>query len=48
MMFHGFIPLEIDHINKDVRDNRIENLRETTRSDNLKNRKKWKWGKQYV
>jgi len=45
MMFHGFIPDEIDHINQQVTDNRIENLRATNRSDNLKNRKKWKWGK---
>ena len=44
MMFHGFIPTEIDHINRDVRDNRIENLRMTTRSENLTNRKAWKWG----
>jgi len=44
MMFHGFIPKEIDHINRDVRDNRGENLRMTTRSENLTNRKTWKWG----
>ena len=42
MMFHGFIPKEIDHINKNVCDNRIENLRMTTRSENLKNRRSWK------
>ena len=45
MMFHGHIPAEIDHINRKVSDNRIENLRTTTRSANLQNRKKWTWGK---
>jgi hypothetical protein len=45
MMFHGYIPPEIDHINRKVSDNRIENLQETTRSANLLNRKKWKWDK---
>ena len=42
MMFHGFIPAEIDHIDRDVSNNRIENLRSVTRSENLKNRRKWK------
>ena len=41
MMFNGYIPKEIDHIDRDVANNRIENLRETTRSENLKNRKTW-------
>jgi len=45
MMFHGYIPAEIDHINRKVSDNRIENLQATTRSANLQNRKKWTWGK---
>lgn len=45
MMFNGFIPQEIDHINRIVSDNRIENLQETTRSKNLQNRKPWKWSK---
>ena len=45
MMFHGYIPKEIDHINRQVSDNRVENLKETTRSENLLNRKPWKWGK---
>lgn len=45
MMFHGYIPKEIDHINRVVSDNRIENLQEISRSANLKNRKTWKWSK---
>ena len=47
MMFKGFIPQEIDHINRVVDDNRIENLRETTRSANLQNRKTWTWNKHH-
>jgi len=45
MMFHGYIPKEIDHINRNVGDNRIENLQATTRSANLRNRKTWTRGK---
>ena len=34
---HGYFPLETDHINGKRDDNRIENLREATRSENCKN-----------
>lgn len=36
-MVHGVDPQEIDHINHDRADNRIVNLRDVTRSENLKN-----------
>ena len=39
MMFHGCIPREIDHINRVRHDNRIENLRPISRSDNVVNSK---------
>jgi hypothetical protein len=38
LMFHGYVPSEIDHINGDRADNRIENLRAVTRSENQCNR----------
>ncbi len=39
LMHHGVMPPEIDHINGDTRDNRIENLREATHSQNCCNSK---------
>ena len=33
-MFYGYEPSEIDHINRNRADNRIENLREVSRSQN--------------
>jgi hypothetical protein len=39
MMHHGFFPKFIDHINNIKHDNRIENLRESTHSENCLNRK---------
>lgn len=39
MMFNGYIPKEIDHINRVRHDNRIENLRPISRSDNIVNSK---------
>ncbi len=38
LMHHGYFPVELDHINGVRDDNRIENLRPATRSDNLCNR----------
>lgn len=37
--FHGPIPenMQVDHINRDKQDNRIENLRVVTRADNTRN-----------
>jgi hypothetical protein len=35
----GYLPKEIDHINCVRDDNRIENLRECTRTENMQNRK---------
>ena len=40
LMHHGVIPPEIDHINGDRADNRIENLRAVTRSQNQYNKDK--------
>lgn len=42
-LFHkGKLPLdEIDHVNRVYFDNRIENLREATRTTNCRNRKGW-------
>jgi hypothetical protein len=38
LLEHGYLPKEIDHINGDRSDNRIENLRPATRSENQCNR----------
>ena len=38
-MFHGYMPKEIDHIDNNPSNNRIENLREATRSEQLCNTK---------
>ena len=35
---YGYLPKEIDHINGDRQDNRLENLREVTRSQNQLNK----------
>ena len=39
LMHHGFLPAFVDHRNGDTRDNRVENLRAASRSDNNRNRK---------
>ncbi|WCZ57703.1 hypothetical protein K36_108 [Salmonella phage Kenya-K36] len=37
-MFNNYWPKEIDHIDRDVSNNRIENLRDCSRSQNMANR----------
>lgn len=39
MMFHGFMPFEIDHIDRNKLNNKIENLRSVTKSENVANQK---------
>ena len=38
MMFYGYMPKRIDHVNGVVNDNRIENLRKATKEQNGWNR----------
>lgn len=38
LMHHGYLPFEVDHINGDRADNRIDNLRAANRSENQCNR----------
>ena len=36
---YGYVPDQLDHINGDTSDNRIENLREANSSENMRNRR---------
>lgn len=38
LMFKGFLPAQLDHINRNKKDNRIENLRECSSAENMQNR----------
>lgn len=38
-MYHGFWPNEVDHIDGDIKNNSITNLRNVTKSENMKNKR---------
>ncbi len=42
LYIYGKLPIEIDHINRKRKDNRIGNLREVSRSCNIKNAAGWR------
>ena len=44
---YGYLPITVNHINGDKNDNRIENLREATYSQNLMNKGKHKGSRPY-
>jgi hypothetical protein len=43
LLVYGYWPIEIDHINRNKSDNRLENLREGTHTDNMRNRDPRGW-----
>lgn len=42
LMHHGYLPEKIDHVDCNKQNNRIENLREATHTQNLMNRPKYR------
>lgn len=44
LMFNGYLPSLVDHIDRDKLNNRIENLREATKQENAVNSERWDKG----
>lgn len=45
MMHYGYMPLFLDHIDRDPSNNKVENLREVSHSENLQNKGMYKTNK---